>query len=60
VDFSQATDEELKAELEGMRLALNASLGQPFDGREERKNADLRSRIEAIEAELERRHAPRT
>jgi hypothetical protein len=60
VDFSQATDEELKAELEGMQLALGAPLGRPFDGREERNKADLRSKIEAIEAELNRRNAQRT
>jgi hypothetical protein len=58
VDFSQATYEELKAELEGMQLALGAPIGRPFDGREERKNADLRLKIEAIEVELERRDAP--
>jgi hypothetical protein len=57
VDFSQATNEQLKAELEGMRVALGVPLGRPFDGREEHKNADLRLKIEAIEAELERRHA---
>jgi hypothetical protein len=59
VDFSQATDDELRAELEGMQLALDASLGRPFDGREERKKADLLSGIEAIKTELDRRNAQR-
>ena len=49
MDLSQFTDDELKAELGGMRLALKATLGRPYDGREEYKNADLRSKIEAFE-----------
>jgi hypothetical protein len=60
MDFSQATDEELKAELDGMQLALSAPLGRPFDGREERNKADLRSKIEAIQEEFDRRNAPRS
>ena len=48
MDLSQFTDDELKAELGGMRLALKATLGRPYDGREEYKNADLRSKIEAL------------
>lgn len=59
LDFSRATDDQLTAEMEGMQRALGATLGQTFDNREERKNADLRERIEAIKAELERRHADR-
>jgi hypothetical protein len=53
----QATDDELIAEREAMRLALGATLGTPHDGREEHKNASLRSQIEAIDAELDRRHS---
>ena len=60
VDLSKFTDDELRAELEGMRLALGASLGGGFDGREERKNADLLSNIEAFETELDRRNAQRS
>jgi hypothetical protein len=59
MDFSKATDDELVAEMEGMELALKATLGQPFDGREEGKNAYLLSQIEAIKAELDRRNANR-
>ena len=44
----ELTDDELKAELDGMRLALEATLGRPYDGREEHKNADLRSKIIAL------------
>ena len=55
MDLSQFTDDELKAELDGMRLALEATFGRPYDGREEHKNADLRSKIEAFETELDRR-----
>jgi hypothetical protein len=51
-DFSQGTDDELRAELEGMHLALGASRGRSLDGREERKNADLRVGMEASKAEL--------
>ncbi len=58
MDFSQFTDDELRAELEGMRLALGAPLGRPFDGREERNKVDLLSKIEAIKTELDRRDAP--
>lgn len=58
--FSQFTDDELRAELEGMQLALGASLGQPFDGREERNKAELLLKIEAIKTELERRNAQRS
>ena len=57
VDLANATDVELIAEMEAMRLALGATLGQPFDGREEAKNADLHEQIKAIKAELERRNA---
>ncbi len=60
MDFSQFTDDELRAELEGMQIALGAPLGHPFDGREERKKADLLSKIEAIKTELDRRNATRT
>lgn len=55
LDLSQATDEELKAELDGMQRALSASLGRPFDGREERNKVELLSKIEAIEKEIDRR-----
>ena len=58
--FSQFADDELRAELEGMQLALSASLGQPFDGREERNKADLLVKIEAIKTELERCNAQRS
>lgn len=57
MDLSQATDDELKAEREAMRIALGATLGAPHDGREERKNASLRSQMEAIDAEMDRRHS---
>jgi hypothetical protein len=56
VDLSQFADEELREQLEGMRLALCASFGSPFNGREEGKNADLLPEIEAIKAELDRRN----
>jgi hypothetical protein len=36
VDFSQFTDDDLRAELEAMQLARGASLGLPFDGSEDR------------------------
>jgi len=55
VDFSQFTDDDLRAELEAMKLALGASLGRPFDSSEER----LRLKIEAANTELERRNAKR-
>jgi hypothetical protein len=57
VDLSQFTNDMLRAELEAMQLAPGASLGGPFDGREERKNADLCSKIEAFKTELDRRNA---
>jgi hypothetical protein len=60
VDFSQFTDDELRAELEGMQLALDAPLGRPFDSREERNKANLLLKIEAAKTELERRNAHRT
>ena len=60
MDLSKFTDDELKAELDGMRLALKATVGRPHDGREERKNADLLSKIEAFETELDRRNAHRS
>ncbi|WP_213775094.1 hypothetical protein [Bradyrhizobium sp. dw_78] len=56
---SQSTDDDLRAELEGLRLALGAPLGQPFDGREERNKADLLLKIEEIRTELEKRRLPR-
>lgn len=57
MDFSQATDDELNAKLEGIRPALGAPLGRPYDGREEHKNTDLQTQAEVIEAELNRRNA---
>lgn len=60
MDFSRFTDEELRAELKGMQRALGASLGRPFDGREERNKADLLSKIEAIRTELDKRSASRS
>jgi hypothetical protein len=60
VAFSQFTDDELRAEMDGMQLALSASLGQPLDGREERNKADLLLKIETIKTELERRNAQRS
>jgi hypothetical protein len=59
VDLSHAaTDDELRAELEIMRLALNESLGRPLDARVERQTTALVQKIEAIKAELARRKAP--
>ena len=60
MDFTQITDDELRAELEGMQLALGATLGRPFDGHEERNKADLLLKIEAAKTELERRNADKT
>ena len=60
LDLSAAADDELMAELKALQLALGATLGLPFDGREEGKNAELRKQIEAINAGLDRRNANRT
>ena len=60
MDLSQFTDDELRDELEGMQLALGAPLGQPGDGREERKKADLLPKIEIFKTELEKRNAARS
>jgi hypothetical protein len=60
VDLSKDTDDELLAEIEGMKLALGTSLAHPFLRREEQKNPGLLAQIEAIKIELDRRHAHRT
>jgi hypothetical protein len=60
VDYSQLKDDVLLVELEAMRLALGAPLGHPFDGREERNKVTLGAKIEAAEAELAKRNAPRS
>lgn len=47
MDFSHFTDDRLTEEIEAMRLALNAPLGNPFDGGEAR----LRQKLQAAEKE---------
>ena len=59
MDLSQFTYDELRAESQGMQLALGAPRGRPFDGREERNKVDLLSKIQAIKTELDRRNATR-
>jgi hypothetical protein len=64
VDLSSATDEELRAELDGAKKFLDAlmsgaPLGNPFEGREEAKKAELRRTIAAIQSELDKRNAAR-
>lgn len=60
MDLTQLTDEQVAEELGGMLAALDASLGWPFDGREKKKDADLREKIESYRAELDRRNALRS
>jgi hypothetical protein len=60
LDYSKATDAELNEKIEALQYALGASLGRPFDGREERKNADLLSQIEEVKAEQSRRNLDQT
>lgn len=60
MDFSLATNEELRAELDGAQKALDAPLGRPLDGREEAHKSKLRRRIAAIQSELEKRNASRS
>jgi hypothetical protein len=65
MDMSRATDEELRAELDGAEqflgaLMRGAPLGSPFEGREEAKKAELRRRIAAIHSELDKRNASRS
>jgi hypothetical protein len=60
--LSQATVDELKDELDGLRTALKAvesgvGPGRPFDGRDERLKIDLQRKIAAIESELAKRNA---
>jgi|HubBroStandDraft_4_1064222.scaffolds.fasta_scaffold1244814_1 hypothetical protein len=60
MDFSNATDAELRAELDGAQRFLDAlmngvPLGQPFDGREEKTKTELRLKIMAIQSELDKR-----
>ncbi len=62
-DLSRATKEELKAELDGMQEYLDALnsgsfLGNPLDGREEPKKAELVRRIAMFRSELDKRVKP--
>jgi hypothetical protein len=65
MDLSHATDEELRAELDGAQkflsaLVSGAPLGSPFEGREEAKKAELHQTIAAIQSELDKRNASRS
>ena len=55
MDIANSTTLELIAELDGAQKALEASLGNPSDGREETHKAKLIQLIAAIQMELERR-----
>ncbi|MGB8277821.1 MAG: hypothetical protein WCF20_07810 [Methylovirgula sp.] len=58
MDFSKMTDDQLRDELDGVRKALGANLGHPFDGREEAHKSKLLEMVAAIEAELKKRAEP--
>jgi hypothetical protein len=65
MDLSHATDEELRAELDGAQkflsaLVSGAPLGSLFEGREEAKKAELHQTIAAIQSELDKRNASRS
>jgi hypothetical protein len=65
MDLSRATDEELRAELDGAQKFLGAlmtgtPLGSPFEGRDEAKKAELHQTIAAIQSELDKRNTVRS
>jgi hypothetical protein len=58
VNISGMSDEELRAEIDGMQQYLDALMGgATLDGREEAKKAELIHKIAAYKAELGKRHA---
>jgi hypothetical protein len=64
MDLFQATDEELRTELDGAQKFLDAlmngaPLGNPFEGREEAKKSELHRMIAALQSELDKRNANR-
>jgi hypothetical protein len=64
MDLSRATDEDLRAELDGAQKFLSAlmsgaPLGRSYEGREEAKKAELHQGIAAIQSELDKRDASR-
>jgi hypothetical protein len=64
LDLSEATVDELEAELDGLLKALGAiesgaGPGHPFDGRDEGLRVQLQQKIAAVRSELAKYNAPR-
>jgi hypothetical protein len=57
VDFSHATDQELRDKLDGAKKNLGALVNAPFEGREGPKIAEMDQMIAVIESELDKRNA---
>lgn len=61
VDLSSASDEEIRAEIDGMQKFLDALLsGASLNGREQLKKAELIRKIGTYKSELNKRNAPRS
>ena len=57
MDFSDATDQELRDELDEAKKYLGALVNAPLLGREGSKIAEMDERIAVIESELDKRNA---
>jgi hypothetical protein len=60
VDLSNATDQELRDELDAAKKDLGALVNAPLVGREGSKIAEMDLMIASIESELDKRNADRT
>jgi hypothetical protein len=59
VDLSNATDQELRDELDGAKKDLGALVNAPLMGREGSKITEMDRMIASIESELDKRNADR-